>query len=303
MDTHQVALLITHRVKPGREAEFRAWEHEIDRVVRTLPGFQGVEVIPPIPDVQEDWVIVLRFARRQDLDAWLGSPQRESLLEKGRDLCERPPSLVMMAAPKRAGEHPVAAVVHGRVTAGQEEEFRAWQERLEAEQRKFPGYLGREAFPPQEGVTEEWTIVFRFDSDAHLEAWLQSEPRARLLAEAEAQFKFDLKKVSSSFAGWFPGHGPVPPSWKQAMVVLLALYPVTMAINLIIAPHEAGWPLPVRNFLNNLIGTAILTWPTMRVLNRALAWWLHPTHPHETLRGAGLILLAYTLMLGLFLAI
>ena len=75
-----VSAVITTRVKPGREAEFRRWEQRIAAAQVRAPGFQGYRFEPPIHGVQEDYVAVLRFETEQTMQGWKDSPERRKLL-------------------------------------------------------------------------------------------------------------------------------------------------------------------------------------------------------------------------------
>jgi uncharacterized protein len=72
--------------------------------------------------------------------------------------------------------------------------------------------------------------MLRFDSDAHLDAWLNSEQRQQLLAETPRfSFESHTRKVHTGFDSWFTSGQRTavepPPVWKQNMIVLLVLYP------------------------------------------------------------------------------
>ncbi len=84
-----VSAVITTRIKPGREAEFRRWEHRIAAAQARFPGFQGYRFEPPIPGVQEDWLAILRFETDAALQGWMNSPERQSLLREAEDFTER----------------------------------------------------------------------------------------------------------------------------------------------------------------------------------------------------------------------
>jgi antibiotic biosynthesis monooxygenase (ABM) superfamily enzyme len=78
-DTDHVSatvVLVQGRVRPGRENEYLRWQAEIDDECRTFPGFEGCEVIPPVPGIQENHVVVYRFDSFPHLDAWLRSDAR-----------------------------------------------------------------------------------------------------------------------------------------------------------------------------------------------------------------------------------
>lgn len=85
--------------------------------------------------------------------------------------------------------------------------------------------------------------MFRYDSREHLDEWLESEARVKLLEEGKDYFAaYDVRKIRSAFGAWFrfdrEAAGGIPPNWKQAMTVLLALYPTVMVLNLtVVALH------------------------------------------------------------------
>ena len=83
-----VSAVISSRVRPGREAAFRAWEQRIACAQAKSPGFQGYRFEPPIPGVQDDWLAILRFDSERNLQAWLDSPERKKLLEEAAPLLE-----------------------------------------------------------------------------------------------------------------------------------------------------------------------------------------------------------------------
>ena len=66
-----VSAVISTRVKPGKEAEYRAWERKIAAAQSKAPGLQGYRFEPPVPGVQEDYVAILRFDSEANLQAWL----------------------------------------------------------------------------------------------------------------------------------------------------------------------------------------------------------------------------------------
>ena len=83
-----VSTIISTRVKPGREAEYRSWERKIAAAQSKAPGLQGYRFEPPVPGVQEDFVAILRFDTRENLQAWLDSPVRKGLIEEAAPLTD-----------------------------------------------------------------------------------------------------------------------------------------------------------------------------------------------------------------------
>lgn len=82
------SVMISTRVLPGKEAEYRAWERRIAAAQSKAPGLQGYRFEPPVPGVQEDYVAILRFDSDTNLQAWLDSPVRRKLIEEAAPLTE-----------------------------------------------------------------------------------------------------------------------------------------------------------------------------------------------------------------------
>ena len=84
-----VSVVITTRVRPGCEAEFRRWEQRIAAAQARAPGFKGYRFEPPIPGVQEDYVAILRFDAEASLQGWMDSPERQRLLQASEAFTEQ----------------------------------------------------------------------------------------------------------------------------------------------------------------------------------------------------------------------
>lgn len=82
------SVVISTRVLPGKEVEYRAWERRIAAAQSKATGLQGYRFEPPVPGVQEDFVAILRFDTEANLQAWLGSPARRKLIEEATPLTE-----------------------------------------------------------------------------------------------------------------------------------------------------------------------------------------------------------------------
>ena len=83
-----VSAVISTRVLPGKEAEYRVWERKIAAAQSKARGLQGYRFEPPVPGVQEDFVAILRFDTEANLKAWLDSPERKRLVDEAAPLTE-----------------------------------------------------------------------------------------------------------------------------------------------------------------------------------------------------------------------
>jgi uncharacterized protein len=83
-----VSAVISTRVRPGKEAEYRLWEHKVAAAQSRAPGLEGYRFESPVPGVQENFVAILRFDCEANLQAWLDSPVRKRLVEEAAALTE-----------------------------------------------------------------------------------------------------------------------------------------------------------------------------------------------------------------------
>lgn len=90
-------MVISSKVREGREADYRRWQQKINDTMRSFPGCQGSDVYPPIPGEQDVWVVVFRFSSTAELTGWLDSETRRRLLEEVRPLLEKPSELEILA--------------------------------------------------------------------------------------------------------------------------------------------------------------------------------------------------------------
>lgn len=301
--------MTSQKVRAGCEADYRRWQDRTSETVRGFEGFEGTEQYPSSSAGENEWVVVFRFSRLDQLTAWLDSDARRELLEQGRTLFEEPPTQEVLVGGTPVRDS-VTAVISHEVRPEREQDFVRWQEKAVAAQRKFPGFTGSELFRPVEGVQDRWVVVFRFDTRQHLDDWLGSAVRERLLDEGRDFFvSYDVRKIGSAFGSWFgfdaDAERGVPPDWKQAMVVLLALYPTVTVLNLTVAPwlKALGAPGYLGLFISNVLSVCILTWLLMPLLTRSLAFWLMPSRA-QSLRthvaGAVLVALCWAVFIAIF---
>ena len=306
-----VTIVTQTRVRPECAEAFAQWQDETSAVVGKFPGFIDQKVIPPTPPAQDDWVIVQRFASTEAAGTWLNSEQRLKRVEQialmlvGRDD-------VHIVNDDEAGvlPAPVSAVISTRIKLGQEDAYRAWERRIAAVQSKAPGFQGYRFEPPTPGVQDDWLAIVRFDSEANLQAWLNSPERHKLLGEAE-EFtqEFHARIARTGFDQWFPvavGGAPPPAAWKMNMLVLLMLYPVVFLFGAWVqTPILIGWaglPFWLALFIGNVVGVLLLNW-LVPAVSRGFGWWLAPARDaggRTTLAGAAVILLLYGVLLFLF---
>ncbi|MCF6470995.1 antibiotic biosynthesis monooxygenase [Nonomuraea sp. MG754425] len=306
-------MVISSKVREGRADDYRRWQQKLNESMRSFAGFEEAEAYPPVPGEQPSWVSVFRFSDIARLTGWLNSESRTALLEEVQPLLDEPPALEVLAG-RTAGAEAVTAVISHSVRPGREDDYAHWQDRLHRAEERFPGFLGFESFAPVPGVQPHWVVMTRFDTREHLDNWLASDTRRKLLDEGrDCVVDFDVRTVKSAFGGWFRFGGGAteegaPPNWKQAMCVLLALYPTVMALNLTVSRALSGAGLPgyLVLFVGNVLSVALLTWVLMPLVNRVFAAWLRtdvPRSSRASAAGALVIVLCYALSIAAFAVI
>jgi antibiotic biosynthesis monooxygenase (ABM) superfamily enzyme len=88
---------------------------------------------------------------------------------------------------KKPTDTAATVIIGQKVRPGSERDFEAWQEEMNREASKYPGFIGAEINPPT-AVQAEWVVVYRFDSVAHVQAWINSATRQERLAEGQLYF-------------------------------------------------------------------------------------------------------------------
>jgi uncharacterized protein len=276
-----VTIVTQTRTAEGAEASFARFQSDISVAIATQPGFIEQSVLPPNPPVQVDWVILQRFVTAEHAVAWLHSEAREKLLASARSYLVGPDDVHLL----REGQvgalpAPVSMVITTKVTPGREDEFQRWELRIAAEQARAPGFSGYRLEPPIPGVQEDFVAILRFETNAMLQAWMDSPKRAALLAEAQP-FTAEVRTrvVQAGFAQWFTPKGEGPPAWKQNMVVLLMLYPVVFLFGLCVQNplliKTWGLPFWLALFVGNVASVILLNW-LVPWASRRFAWWLKP---------------------------
>ena len=292
--TDDVLLIIGQPVRPGRREDYLRWEQRISAAASRYPGYRGTDVKEPT-DVQPDWVIVYRFDSLPHLRNWLNSSTRQDLLDAAGDLFAGPATQQVISRDQEVNDPLVTVVVTNRVAAEDVEDFLAWGRKVTERESTFPGFRGSEVFRPIEGVQDEWTTIYRFDTAEHLNAWLNSPERRKLLSGSRFG-EYRLRTIDQSFGNWFAfgATGARPPSdFKTSVAVWLGLYPTVMLLTLLGSPlHLPFW---LGMLIGNLVSSFVMSYLTMPYYgNPILRWWLAPSpsarQPATDITGVLLVL-------------
>jgi uncharacterized protein len=273
-DRRMPTVIVARRVVPGREREFERWSRRLMAAASEAPGYVGAEVQRPDARHPDEWVIVYQFSDAERLSRWLASPERTAVLASGAELLAGEVREQVVALTPQSD--PVTAVSSARVRPGAQDHYRALHDDLVEELRGFDGFLRSELFEPVPGVQDDTVVVFAFEGRDRMERWLASDERRAVLERMEPLIEgARTVTVLGGFAGWFAGGAGIDvPRWKQATVVVAALFPTSLGLTLLRQWLLPDLPLAPGVLVGNVAGVAILTWFVMPVLTRRLEPWL-----------------------------
>jgi len=309
--------IVSNHVRPDKLGEYRQAQAVITEAARKFPGFVGTEVLSPVAGLQEEWVVIFRLESNQAMKRWLDSPERQHLTAQIQG-CLADPSRLQVLAGNDQAEPPVAMVFTHRVRKEKESEYRAWRRKTIITQAKYPGYLATEFFEPRGRFQDKWVDIVRYDTVDHLDNWLKSRARQELLAELAPLVESVHEHRMTGLEGWFTfgrrsDEAPhdTPPAWKQALTVLLALYPTVMLLGILMNPFMRHLPFAVQMLIGNICSIALLTWLIMPQVSRWLGFWLvlpaNGTASEDRWRreatGLGIVVVSITLLVLVFWAV
>lgn len=180
---------------------------------------------------------------------------------------------------------PVTVLIRRCAKAGRELEYEAWLQRLQAEARSFPGYLGVTTQRPAPSGPREYVSAVRFDSLASLQAFEASELRARYLRDVVPLVEADaVWEQLTGLEFWFSAPAgtvvPQPSRPRMALVMIAVVFTLVLvigtAVNAVFAALPFNTPYPLRLLVTIAIEVALMTWWVMPWITWRLAPWIYP---------------------------
>jgi len=77
-------VVITHRIKEGKQALYEAWLDEIAPICKSAKGEIDWHIIRPIAGLTGTYTVILRFDTHENLENWMYSDVRKKLVDKVR---------------------------------------------------------------------------------------------------------------------------------------------------------------------------------------------------------------------------
>ena len=176
----------------------------------------------------------------------------------------------------------VTSVIRHTVKAGSESRYEPWLKEVTPIAQTFPGHRGVNFIRPPKG-SRNYTTVLHFDTIEHLEGWLLSDARMRLLAEIEPYLEGgDQVENRTGLEFWF-----TPPDseqkqvkrYKQFLVTWSVIFPLTIFVPWVLHPVFQTIPFLGLPVISNLIVAGMIvglvTYVIMPPYTRLIATWLY----------------------------
>lgn len=79
-------VVITHRIRGNRQAEYERWLEEIAPLCKASPGHLDWHIVRPIAGITETYTVIIRFDTEENLKIWLASSDRQQLIDRVQPL-------------------------------------------------------------------------------------------------------------------------------------------------------------------------------------------------------------------------
>jgi uncharacterized protein len=173
-------------------------------------------------------------------------------------------------------------VITHRVRNDRQHEYETWLEEIAPLCKASPGLLDWHIVRPIPGLTETYTVIIRFDTKAHLQQWMESDDRNRLIKKVRSLLVAgDDFFIRSGLDFWFTpekAKATVPIRWKQYVVTWSAIYPLVLVVPMVLLPVVRQLGIPPNVYIDTLLVTGIvvmlMVYVVMPRYTRLIQRWL-----------------------------
>jgi len=181
---------------------------------------------------------------------------------------------------------PVTVSITRHLDPGREAEMVSWMQAGIALAERFPGFLGAGWVRPERD-SETWHVLYRFADPDALAGWESSHQREWWRDSSSGLGVVESRvERRTGIEGWFDDPAsrgvrdlrvapPAPPRWKQAVVIWLAFFPLSLAVAWFFGRFAPNLPLLERVLVTTLAMTPVMTYVVLPRMTQALSWWLH----------------------------
>ncbi len=180
---------------------------------------------------------------------------------------------------------PVTVSITRHLDPGRDAEMVSWMQAGISLAERFPGFLGAGWVRPERD-SETWHVLYRFADAESLATWESSHERQwwRDSSGGLGVVESRVERVTG-IEGWFddPTNRDVrdlrispsaPPRWKQAVVIWLVFFPLSLAATWAAGRLVPDLVLALRVLATTLVMTPVMTYLALPWVTRTFAWWL-----------------------------
>jgi antibiotic biosynthesis monooxygenase (ABM) superfamily enzyme len=176
----------------------------------------------------------------------------------------------------------VTFIVTHEVKIGKEPEYESWLHEIGEQAKQFEGHLGTNVIKPA-STKRKYTIIIRFDRYENLEKWVQSETRKTEIAKISPVLETgDQFEIQTGIDFWFTppeSMKKMAPPFKQFLVTLSAIYPLTILIpwgfSFLFAVSPIPAPMLIRTLCINIVIVGLMVYVIMPHYTRLISKWLY----------------------------
>ncbi len=175
----------------------------------------------------------------------------------------------------------ITVLVNRIVPQAGEAAFTASLKELLRDFGRFPGTAGSRVFRRAVGDSVEFSILQHFASQADHDAWLASPDFVRWRSEVAPPVATPdhVHRYSGMDAFFVSAKAPdAPPRWKMALLLLLVVFPMSLALSVWGAPVLARVPVLVGTLITSVCMVWLMTYVLVPILTKVFRSWLQPEH-------------------------
>ncbi len=176
----------------------------------------------------------------------------------------------------------VTTIVRRVVKPGREADYEQWVKDTTEDLKKSPGYIDITMIKPNTGAnkSKEYVLIIKFDSFKHVEDWENSEKRNYWMNQASDFTEQLSNQKVTGLEYWFPlpeiPKGAVPKRWKMAVVTFLAIFPLSVIVNLVFNILPWKFSFLMRGALVSVALVVLMTYLVMPFMTSIFRPWLFP---------------------------
>ncbi len=162
-------------------------------------------------------------------------------------------------------------------------QYEAWTKGINHAAQQFPGFIGVEVIRPRDHDYPEYVVIVKFDTYASFRNWITSSTYHDWLNRSHDFITTrSLQELPTGMELWFTlpktrsTKTSQPAYYKQVIMGVITVYPLILLSNALLGPLLSGLPFLLSLFISVIFVSALLTYPVMPWLTKALSFWLYP---------------------------